>query len=113
MQPENEYSIGDHQSPDTLYMQMVENSLRVPGIVVPFIVNDAVSTTVGPFVPGSGVGQADIYGRDAYPMGSACGSPYSWPSEKSPQFSLHCNNCCRLNQVHGSKLAAGILRRNF
>lgn len=87
VQPENEYTgytEGIYEWPDPVYMQSLEDSLRAAGIVVPFISNDAVSTSVGPFAPGTGIGQTDLYGHDAYPMGFACGSPSTWPANKIP-----------------------------
>ena len=80
-QPENEYTIcadalegagpGDIGNlSDCLnpwYMEEVTNLWRETGIVVPYIINDALP--VGNFLPGSGPGEAEIWGYDGYPLG--------------------------------------------
>lgn len=48
-------------------MADVEAMWREAGIVVPFIVNDALP--IRNFPPGSGPGAVDIYGFDGYPLG--------------------------------------------
>lgn len=80
-QPENEYtlcaaalanaslgSIGDFSAClNHYYMADVEAMWREAGIVLPYLINDALP--IGNFVPGSGVGAGDIYGFDGYPLG--------------------------------------------
>jgi beta-galactosidase len=80
-QPENEYTIcaaalagGSLDSIGELstclnryYMADVEAMWREVGIVLPYLMNDALP--IGNFVPGSGIGAADIYGFDGYPLG--------------------------------------------
>lgn len=80
-QPENEYtlcaaalagaglgSIGDLSTClNHYYMADVEAMWREAGIVLPYLINDALP--IGNFVPGSGVGAGDIYGFDGYPLG--------------------------------------------
>lgn len=65
-QPENEYSYTccDLEF-DPAYFQAVIDQAHDAGIVVPMISNDAEDH--GNSVPGSGVGEADIYGHDDYP----------------------------------------------
>ncbi|KAJ2982782.1 hypothetical protein NUW58_g6371 [Xylaria curta] len=92
-QPENEYSIclealshGNTGNPKDLstclshhYMAEVVAMWREAGINVPFISNDAIP--IGNFVPGSGLGEVDIYGFDNYPFGwgsDHCSNPSSW-----------------------------------
>lgn len=84
LQPENEYTLCLNETGyvqmnnvsftnyDTSclqkeYMQYVEDQYRKAGIVVPFIVNDAVP--LGDWAPGTGVGAVDIYSFDFYPLG--------------------------------------------
>ncbi|KAI0379117.1 glycoside hydrolase family 35 protein [Hypomontagnella monticulosa] len=77
-QPENEYTIGvSIPFPSGKYMQYVEDQARKAGIVVPLISNDAAA--LGHNAPGTGVGEVDIYGHDAYPVMFNCGNPSSWP----------------------------------
>ena len=66
-QPENEYSGAccGQKFPDGEYFQYVIDQARDAGIVVPMISNDAYSG--GHNAPGTGVGEADIYGHDSYP----------------------------------------------
>jgi beta-galactosidase len=83
VQPENEYTICVNTTGYTQinnltitglessclekeYIAYVENEYRKAGIVVPFIVNDAFPE--GNFAPGTGVGAADIYSFDDYPL---------------------------------------------
>ncbi|KAI1360357.1 glycoside hydrolase superfamily [Xylaria arbuscula] len=91
-QPENEYSlcaealesgsIGNITNLSSClndyYMAEVEAMWREAGIDVPFIANDALP--LGNYAPGSGIGAADIYGYDNYPLGwgVACTSPSNW-----------------------------------
>ncbi|KAJ0108291.1 hypothetical protein J7T55_005268 [Diaporthe amygdali] len=96
-QPENEYticaaalagagldSIGDLSTClNHYYMADVEAMWREAGIVLPYLINDAVP--VGNFVPGSGVGAGDIYGFDGYPLGwgEPCLNPSNWGRENA------------------------------
>lgn len=81
-QPENEYTIcadklaegGGIGAIDRLseclnvqYMADVQAMWRDAGIVLPFLINDALP--IGNFVPGSGPGAGDIWGYDGYPLG--------------------------------------------
>ncbi|KAL2869525.1 glycoside hydrolase family 35 protein [Aspergillus lucknowensis] len=84
-QPENEYTPWENAtSVDPDYMQNIMDSVRAAGVVIPFINND--QWPAGNAVPGSGVGAVDIYGFDAYPFGSGCENPSSWPSEALPTY---------------------------
>lgn len=56
--------------PDPGYMQYVEDQARKGGIIVPLISNDGWDA--GNNVPGSGVGQVDIYGHELYPLDWDC-----------------------------------------
>ncbi|KAI0010903.1 glycoside hydrolase family 35 protein [Xylariaceae sp. FL0662B] len=77
-QPENEYTVGvSIPFPSGKYLQYVEDQARNAGIVVPFISNDAVP--LGRNAPGTGLGEVDIYGHDAYPVQFDCGNPSTWP----------------------------------
>ncbi|KAK7705855.1 hypothetical protein SLS64_007803 [Diaporthe eres] len=85
-QPENEYtlcasalanaslgSIGDFSAClNHYYMADVQAMWREAGIVLPYLINDALP--IGNFVPGSGVGAGDIYGFDGYPLGTNWGN---------------------------------------
>lgn len=66
-QPENEYSGAccGSEFPDPEYFQYVIDQARRAGIVVPTISNDAYPG--GHNAPGTGKGEADIYGHDNYP----------------------------------------------
>ncbi|KAI0481363.1 glycoside hydrolase superfamily [Xylariaceae sp. FL0804] len=84
-QPENEYTVSasDYTPfPDDEYMQYVENQALNAGIVVPLLSNDASPDAHN--VPGTGVGQVDIYGHDGYPLGFDCAAPTTWPSGDLP-----------------------------
>jgi hypothetical protein len=63
-------------------MQYVEDQAHNASIVVPLISNDAGPS--GRDVPGSGVGEVDIYGHDGYPLGFHCSNPYTWGSGSLP-----------------------------
>ncbi|KAI2617103.1 glycoside hydrolase family 35 protein [Hypoxylon sp. NC1633] len=77
-QPENEYSVGvSIPFPSGRYMQYVEDQARNAGIVVPLISNDAAP--LGRNAPGTGLGEVDIYGHDAYPVMFDCSTPSTWP----------------------------------
>ncbi|KAI1407783.1 glycoside hydrolase family 35 protein [Hypoxylon sp. FL1857] len=77
-QPENEYTVGvSIPFPSGKYMQYVEDQAQKAGITVPLISNDAVP--LGHNAPGTGLGEVDIYGHDAYPVQFDCGNPSTWP----------------------------------
>ncbi|KAF6809495.1 glycoside hydrolase family 35 protein [Colletotrichum sojae] len=91
-QPENEYTNFERgRSPDGEYFQYVIDQARKAGIVVPLISNDA--RPEGHNVPGTGIGAADIYGHDGYPLGFECGNPNTWPANRIPTNyrTLHLN----------------------
>ncbi|KAI1501878.1 beta-galactosidase precursor [Biscogniauxia marginata] len=78
-QPENEYTTSVILPfPNGKYMQYIEDQSRRAGIVVPLISNDAAP--LGHNAPGTGLGEVDIYGHDAYPLGFDCSTPLNWPS---------------------------------
>ncbi|KAK6594008.1 glycosyl hydrolase family 35 [Botrytis cinerea] len=88
VQPENEYASwpGVTNFPSQMnkdYMAFVEQQLLDAGVVVPFVVNDNLN--IGNFAPGSGLGEVDLYGIDAYPMRYDCGDPYIWPTYRFPK----------------------------
>lgn len=88
VQPENEYASwpGITNFPSQMnkdYMAFVEQQLLDAGVVVPFVVNDNLN--IGNFAPGSGLGEVDLYGIDAYPMRYDCGDPYIWPTYRFPK----------------------------
>ncbi|KAG4032424.1 hypothetical protein MFRU_007g03270 [Monilinia fructicola] len=88
VQPENEYASwpGVTNFPSQMnkvYMEFVEQQLLDAGVVVPFVVNDNLN--MGNFAPGSGVGEVDLYGIDAYPMRYDCSNPYIWPTYRFPK----------------------------
>lgn len=64
------------------YMAFVEQQLRDAGIVVPLMANDNLQE--GYWAPGTGLGAADIYGIDAYPMRYDCAQPYIWYADSIP-----------------------------
>jgi beta-galactosidase len=51
---------------DKEYMVYVQRQLHEAGVVVPIMVNDAFP--VGNFAPGTGLGEANIYTFDNYPL---------------------------------------------
>ncbi|KAI9042941.1 glycoside hydrolase family 35 protein [Aspergillus affinis] len=83
-QPENEYSGAccGAKFPDGEYFQHVIDQAHDAGIVVPMISNDAYAG--GHNAPGTGVGAADIYGHDSYPLGFDCANPSVWPKGNLP-----------------------------
>ncbi|KAI0885950.1 glycoside hydrolase family 35 protein [Annulohypoxylon maeteangense] len=77
-QPENEYTVGvSIPFPSGNYMQYVEDQAKNAGVVVPLISNDAVA--LGRNAPGTGLGEVEIYGHDAYPVMFDCANPSTWP----------------------------------
>ncbi|EGX88653.1 beta-galactosidase lacA [Cordyceps militaris CM01] len=93
-QAENEYSIsnGKVPFPDGDYMQAVIDQARRLGIKVPIVNNDASKD--GHNRPGTGAGEIDIYGYDAYPLGFDCSKPTSWRSDALPgdYYEVHMKN---------------------
>ncbi|GFF25268.1 probable beta-galactosidase E [Aspergillus udagawae] len=90
VQPENEYAtwpdVSESEFPTTMnkeVMAYAERQLRDAGVVVPLVVND--NKNLGYFAPGTGLGETDIYGIDAYPMRYDCGNPYVWPTYRFPR----------------------------
>lgn len=92
VQLENEYSLGANTTggfPDPWYMAAVKKQFLDAGIVVPLINNDAWNQ--GLFAPGkefngTEIGNFDIYGHDAYPLGFDCSTPDFWPPGKLPTY---------------------------
>ncbi|KAF7177626.1 hypothetical protein CNMCM7691_005987 [Aspergillus felis] len=90
VQPENEYTtwpnVSESEFPTPMnkeVMAYAERQLRDAGVVVPSVVND--NKNLGYFAPGTGLGETDIYGIDAYPMRYDCGNPYVWPTYRFPR----------------------------
>ncbi|UPK99356.1 hypothetical protein LCI18_010291 [Fusarium solani-melongenae] len=83
-QPENEYSLvrNNQVFPDGTYMQYVINQAHDNCILVPIISNDAHPS--GHNAPGTGLGEVDIYGYNAYPLGFNCARPEDWRTGKLP-----------------------------
>jgi beta-galactosidase GanA len=82
-QPENEYSswpgvaATDFPTQENKeYMAFVEQKFEEAGVTVPSLVNDNLN--LGSFAPGTGLGETDIYGIDAYPMRYDCKSCFSF-----------------------------------
>lgn len=85
-QPENEFSVGEYIPwPQSQYMQLLQDKYRAVGIVVPMLLND-VAVSFANYVPGSGVGEVDIYGYDGYPQGFDCANPYTWVDNGLPNY---------------------------
>ena len=91
LQPENEYTTFPNvtlsQFPTEMnkeYMAYVEQQYRDAGITVPQFDND--NTVRGDFAPGTGTGEVDIFGFDAYPLYYSCGTPEYWPNLRFPTF---------------------------
>ncbi|KAK1985896.1 family 35 glycosyl hydrolase [Colletotrichum cereale] len=83
LQPENEYTnFAGGSKNDGKYFQYVIDQARKAGIVVPLINNDASPARNN--APGTGVGAADIYGHDSYPLGFDCSNPNTWPNNRLP-----------------------------
>lgn len=77
VQPENEYTtwpgVDKGVFPEEMHREVMEyagKQLRDTGVVVPSVVND--NENKGYFAPGSGRGETDLYGIDAYPMRYDC-----------------------------------------
>ncbi|KIX93286.1 uncharacterized protein Z520_10929 [Fonsecaea multimorphosa CBS 102226] len=90
IQPENEYTtwpgvnISDFpELPQKEYMAYVEGQFRDAGIIVPFVFND--NEVQGDFAPGTGLGETDVYGIDAYPLRYDCAHPTVWPNIRFPR----------------------------
>ncbi|KAF2429679.1 glycoside hydrolase family 35 protein [Tothia fuscella] len=64
------------------YIAYVNQQFRKAGIVVPLVNNDPAMK--GYFAPGSGLGEVDIYGTDAYPLRYNCAQPSIWPKTRVP-----------------------------
>ena len=95
VQPENEYTTwpnvnaSDFPEPfNRRYMAFVEQQLRESGVIVPLIFNDNEGSNgpTGYFAPGTGLGEVDIYGIDAYPMRYDCAHPAVWPTYRFPRY---------------------------
>ncbi len=75
LQPENEFSgaVGDLAFPNSTnaeYMSIVQELFQDAGVTVPTLDND--NNDGGSFRPGSGKGEVNIYGIDAYPLRYDC-----------------------------------------
>ncbi|THV02456.1 glycoside hydrolase family 35 protein [Dendrothele bispora CBS 962.96] len=82
VQAENEFSAGPTRSP---YMQMIIDTYRANGIVVPITHNDQHAGQAGNFSPDlPGTGRVNIYCGDSYPQGSN-----GWAQVQSIYFSAH------------------------
>ena len=66
------------------YMQLVEDTLRDAGIVVPLISDDSIN--FGFFAPGTGQGEVDIYAHNSYPLAFACSKPEVWSGLSNQYF---------------------------
>ncbi|GMF69527.1 unnamed protein product [Aspergillus oryzae] len=73
VQPENEYTtwpgLTEEEFPSQMnreVMAFMAEELRAAGVEVPMAMND--NEVEGYFAPGTGLGEVDIYGIDAYPM---------------------------------------------
>ncbi|KAF7521836.1 hypothetical protein G7054_g12330 [Neopestalotiopsis clavispora] len=90
LQPENEYDtwpgVNNSDFPLQLnrnYMEHVKQQFKDAGVVVPQMVNDHLNQ--GNWAPGSGLGETDLYGIDAYPMRYDCAHPDIWPKIRWPE----------------------------
>ncbi|KAL7621478.1 hypothetical protein AAE478_008801 [Parahypoxylon ruwenzoriense] len=90
LQPENEYDtwpgVNDTDFPAQLnknYMEHVKQQFKKAGNVVPQMVNDHLNQ--GNWAPGSGLGETELYGIDAYPMRYDCAHPDVWPTTRWPE----------------------------
>ncbi|KAI0385148.1 glycoside hydrolase family 35 protein [Hypomontagnella monticulosa] len=90
LQPENEYDtwpeVNNTDFPSEVnsnYMEYVKQQFKKAGNVVPQMVNDHLFQ--GNWAPGSGPGETEIYGIDAYPMRYDCAHPDIWPKIRWPK----------------------------
>ncbi|XDG07857.1 hypothetical protein ABKA04_007472 [Annulohypoxylon sp. FPYF3050] len=90
LQPENEYDtwpdVNNTDFPaqgNRNYMGHVKEQFKKAGNVVPQMVNDHLYQ--GNWAPGSGLGETEIYGIDAYPMRYDCAHPDIWPKIRWPE----------------------------
>ncbi|KAJ7432340.1 glycoside hydrolase family 35 protein [Mycena latifolia] len=82
VQAENEFSVGTTRSP---YMQMVIDTYRANGVVIPITHNDQHAGQAGNFSPDlPGTGAVNIYCGDSYPQGAN-----SWAQVQSIYYSAH------------------------
>ncbi|KAE8380239.1 glycoside hydrolase superfamily [Aspergillus bertholletiae] len=89
VQPENEYTtwpgLTEEEFPSQMnreVMALMAEELRAAGVEVPMAMND--NKVEGYFAPGTGLGEVDIYGIDAYPMRYDCAHPDVWPTYRFP-----------------------------
>ncbi|KAI1211906.1 glycoside hydrolase family 35 protein [Annulohypoxylon truncatum] len=90
LQPENEYdtwpNVNNSDFPaqeNREYMEHVKQQFKRAGNVVPQMVNDHLYQ--GNWAPGSGLGETEIYGIDAYPLRYDCAHPDIWPTIRWPE----------------------------
>ncbi|KAI4861433.1 glycoside hydrolase family 35 protein [Hypoxylon rubiginosum] len=90
LQPENEYDtwpdVNNTDFPartNSNYMEHVKQQFKKTGNVVPQMVNDHLYQ--GNWAPGSGLGETELYGIDAYPMRYDCANPEVWPKIRWPE----------------------------
>lgn len=82
VQAENEFSAGTTKSP---YMQMVIDTYRANGVVIPITHNDQHAGQAGNFSPDlPGTGAVNIYCGDSYPQGAN-----SWAQVQPIYYSAH------------------------
>ncbi|PIG88964.1 beta-galactosidase [Aspergillus arachidicola] len=89
VQPENEYTtwpgLTEEEFPSQInreVMALMAEELHAAGVEVPMAMND--NEVEGYFAPGTGLGEVDIYGIDAYPMRYDCAHPDVWPTYRFP-----------------------------
>ncbi|KAI1765730.1 glycoside hydrolase family 35 protein [Hypoxylon sp. FL1150] len=90
LQAENEYDtwpdVNNTDFPAQLnrnYMEHVKQQFKDAGNVVPQMVNDHLYQ--GNWAPGSGLGETELYGVDAYPMRYDCANLEIWPKIRWPE----------------------------
>ncbi|KAI1654864.1 glycoside hydrolase family 35 protein [Daldinia decipiens] len=90
LQPENEYDtwpdVNNTDFPtqtNSDYMEHVKQQFKKAGNVIPQMVNDHLYQ--GNWAPGSGMGETDLYGIDAYPLRYDCANPDIWPKIRWPE----------------------------
>ncbi|KAJ6557263.1 glycoside hydrolase family 35 protein [Mycena vulgaris] len=82
VQAENEFSAGTTRSP---YMQLVIDTYRANGVIIPITHNDQHSGQAGNFSPDlPGTGAVNIYCGDSYPQGAN-----SWAQVQAIYYSAH------------------------